>query len=111
MGTKAKSPRKLERHFKGVANHRRIQILLLISRCPEIIQEEIIEEFEQIKRFEPDNEQKLRIIPKEQVKEILGRSPDWSDMIMMRMFFELQKPHDTTFSISEEDAAEIADMY
>ena len=44
MGTKAKSPRKLERHFKGVANHRRIQILLLISRCPEIIQEDIIEE-------------------------------------------------------------------
>jgi DNA-binding MarR family transcriptional regulator len=28
---KIKGPRKLERHFKGVANHRRIQILLLIT--------------------------------------------------------------------------------
>jgi predicted transcriptional regulator len=31
---KIKSPKKLERHFKGVANHRRIQILLLISDRP-----------------------------------------------------------------------------
>ncbi len=31
MATK-KSPRKLERHFKGVANHKRIEILLLIHR-------------------------------------------------------------------------------
>ena len=33
---KVKSPRKLERHFKGVANHRRIQILQLIARNPDI---------------------------------------------------------------------------
>ena len=26
-----KGPKKLERHFKGVANHRRVQILLLIE--------------------------------------------------------------------------------
>lgn len=43
-GKKVKSPKKLERHFKGVANHRRIQILLLISRHPGIILDEIIEE-------------------------------------------------------------------
>ncbi|HOF42394.1 MAG TPA: helix-turn-helix transcriptional regulator [Candidatus Moranbacteria bacterium] len=28
---KAKSPRQIERHIKGVANHRRIEILFLIS--------------------------------------------------------------------------------
>lgn len=33
---KKKGPRKLERHFKGVANHRRIQILLLIAKRPDI---------------------------------------------------------------------------
>jgi len=33
---KLKSPRKLERHFKGVANHRRIQILLLIAEKPDL---------------------------------------------------------------------------
>lgn len=30
--TKAKGPKKLERHFKGVSNHRRIQILLLVAK-------------------------------------------------------------------------------
>lgn len=29
-----KGPKKLERHFKGVANHRRIQILLLLAKYP-----------------------------------------------------------------------------
>lgn len=31
-----KEPKKLERIFKGVANHRRIQILVLIKKNPEI---------------------------------------------------------------------------
>jgi len=45
MGVKKqKSPRKLERHFKGVANHKRIQILLFVARRPGVIQEEIIDE-------------------------------------------------------------------
>jgi DNA-binding MarR family transcriptional regulator len=36
-----KSAKKLERHFKGVANHRRIDILLLISRKPGITLDDI----------------------------------------------------------------------
>lgn len=43
---KVKSARKLERHFKGVANHRRIEILLLIGRRPGIILEDIQEVFD-----------------------------------------------------------------
>ena len=35
---------------------------------------------------------KLKILQKEEVKENLGRSPDFSDSIMMRMFFELKSP-------------------
>ena len=31
----------------------------------------------------------LKIIPKETVKDIIGRSPDYSDALAMRMFFEL----------------------
>ncbi len=34
MATTTKGPKKLERHFKGVANHRRIQILLLVAQKP-----------------------------------------------------------------------------
>lgn len=38
-----KGPKKLERHFKGVSNHRRIQILLLIARREGICLDEIAE--------------------------------------------------------------------
>jgi DNA-binding MarR family transcriptional regulator len=38
---KLKGPRKLERHFKGVSNHRRIQILLLVAKNPAISLEDI----------------------------------------------------------------------
>lgn len=44
MAKKPKSPRKLERHFKGVSNHRRIQILLLVAQWPGIILDEIQDE-------------------------------------------------------------------
>ena len=33
---KKKGPKKLERHFKGVSNHRRIQILILVAKTPGI---------------------------------------------------------------------------
>jgi DNA-binding MarR family transcriptional regulator len=40
---KAKTTKQLERHFKGVANHRRIAILLLVSKDPGITLEAISE--------------------------------------------------------------------
>lgn len=43
---KVKSARKLERHFKGVSNHRRIQILLLIAKRPGVILEDILSELD-----------------------------------------------------------------
>jgi hypothetical protein len=30
-------------------------------------------------------------MPKEKIKELLGRSPDYADALMMRMYFTLQK--------------------
>ncbi|MBI2355701.1 MAG: winged helix-turn-helix transcriptional regulator [Candidatus Doudnabacteria bacterium] len=36
-----KTAKQLERHFKGIANHRRIDILLLIARQPGINLEQI----------------------------------------------------------------------
>ena len=47
------------------------------------------EELEQVKRKDVDKDGKLGIVPKDKVKEILGRSPDISDALMMRMYFEL----------------------
>lgn len=53
--------------------------------------ETIIAEHEQIKSYKTDSDGKLRIIPKEQVKENIGHSPDYSDAMMMREWFELQQ--------------------
>jgi DNA-binding transcriptional ArsR family regulator len=36
-----KTPKQLERYFKGAANHRRIAILSLVSECNEITVDEI----------------------------------------------------------------------
>lgn len=50
---------------------------------------EIIQEHEQIKTRDADKEGKLKLIRKEDVKRILGRSPDWTDAFAMREYFEL----------------------
>jgi hypothetical protein len=47
-------------------------------------------ELEAIRRHEDMAEGKLRVIPKDEIKEALGRSPDLADMLMMRMLFELK---------------------
>ncbi len=39
-----KTSKQLERHFKGVANHRRIEILVLVNKDPGITLEQIAEE-------------------------------------------------------------------
>jgi hypothetical protein len=49
----------------------------------------IVEELEQVKQFNMDKDGKKRIIPKDKVKELIGRSPDYSDLLMMRMWFSL----------------------
>ena len=38
-----------------------------------------------------DKDNKLQIIPKEIIKAIIGRSPDYADAIMMRMYYQLDK--------------------
>ena len=42
--TKQKTPKQMERHFKGVANHRRIEILFLVSEKDGITLDGICEE-------------------------------------------------------------------
>ena len=62
--------------------------------CPDItIKNQIIEECEQVRMKDADKDNKLQIIPKETVKDIIGRSPDFSDAMAMRMYYEI----DATF--------------
>ena len=57
--------------------------------CSDTIREIIVEELEQIKGESIDSDQKLKVISKDKIKEIIGRSPDYADTLMMRMWFEL----------------------
>ncbi len=50
----------------------------------------IIEELEQVKQKILDSDMKKGVIPKDKIKELLGRSPDFADTIMMREYFELK---------------------
>ena len=52
------------------------------------IKEKIIQELEQVKQKSVDNDGKKGIIPKDKVKALIGRSPDFSDCLAMRMVFE-----------------------
>jgi len=54
--------------------------------------EGLIEELDQIRSKDADKDGKRKIVPKDEVKKNIGRSPDHADCFIMRMFFELQKP-------------------
>jgi len=65
-----------------------------ISVNPEIkpsIKEGLIEDLQQLKSKDPDNDMVQDILSKDEIKKVLGRSPDYSDALMIRMQFELNK--------------------
>lgn len=47
------------------------------------------QELENVRQKEVDDDRKKAVMPKDKIKELIGRSPDYSDAMMMRMFFEL----------------------
>ena len=55
----------------------------------ENMRNKLIEELEQWKLKTADNDKKIQIISKDEVKEIIGRSTDYSDALYEREFFEL----------------------
>lgn len=70
-----------------------------VKDCGIITQEKITEELEVIKQKDIDKDTKLAVIPKDEMKELLGRSPDYADAMMMRMYFELGQPERINISI------------
>lgn len=54
------------------------------------IKQQLVEELEQVKQKDMDKDGKKAVIPKDKVKELIGRSPDLSDSLMMRMVFEIE---------------------
>lgn len=51
----------------------------------------IVEELEQLKQKDVDSDGKKGIVGKDKVKAIIGRSPDYRDMLLMREWFNLGK--------------------
>ena len=66
----------------------RISIFKEIS--PEI-KEGLVEDLCHLKSKDPDNDLVQDIVGKDEIKKSLGRSPDYSDAVMIRMQFELNK--------------------
>lgn len=62
--------------------------------APQDIQPKIIEELEACLVADDitNDTMKLRVIKKAEVKAIIGRSPDYFDPLMMRMYYEIQPP-------------------
>ena len=51
----------------------------------------VMEEMEQVKQKDIDKDGKIALVSKDIVKQMIGRSPDEWDSIMMRYYFELNK--------------------
>ena len=71
-----------------LVNKRELYIICTVEQ-----RERIIAELSVLKEKSVDEDEKRkRIVSKEQMKEDLGHSPDYLDMLIMQMFFEIQKP-------------------
>lgn len=69
---------------------------------------DMAEELDAIKQTDRSEDGKLTIIPKTEIKEALGRSPDFADIMMMRMTFEF-KETPITFKRTMRESADIVD--
>ena len=65
------------------------QMRLMVDSQDE--RDKIIQELDVIQYRDVGKDKPLRVIPKDEIKKIIGRSPDRADTIMMRMYFELNR--------------------
>ena len=70
---------------------------LSIPNMSEELQTRIIEELDVIQAWKIEKDWPLQIIPKEEIKKILWRSPDFADVISMRVYFELIERNEPMF--------------
>jgi len=73
--------------FAEMVNERKV----FINEEDDKARESILEEMDVIKQKDPDKDGKLSIIPKDQVKALLSRSPDRLDSLFMRAYFSFAK--------------------
>ena len=81
-------------NLKSECGYRLAEIFNRISvkaNISEDVKDIINAELGQLKTYDSDKDGKLKILPKEKIKENIGRSPDYLDNFIMRMYFELKK--------------------
>ena len=64
---------------------------LVSIACDPEDKEDIKQELEWVKQKSVDTDQKKGILPKDKVKEKIGRSPDFSDSLAMRFYLDVAK--------------------
>ena len=79
----------LARHIKNAD--------LSIECADEDIKTRIIEELDVMQAWNVDKDWPLQVIPKEEIKKIIWRSPDFADAISMRVYFELVERQEPMF--------------
>ena len=68
------------------------RLIYISAKIDENTKVRIIEELEQLKSYDTDKDGKLKILPKKLIKQHIQRSPDYLDMLLMRMLPELKPP-------------------
>jgi hypothetical protein len=58
--------------------------------CNEFQERQLTEELEMVRLAKEIDASKIAIISKDEIKKKIGRSPDYSDALMMRIYFELK---------------------
>lgn len=89
-GSRAKHPEKYQ-NLKAECYYKLAEFIEFgkIVFHPLNYRDQITKELDMIRRKRPEADGKLSVTGKEEIARIHGISPDISDMIMMRMFFEL----------------------
>lgn len=90
----SKAPNPVYQNLKSECGYKLAEFvdkIYIACDMPEKEIEMIHQELGMLKTYDADKDGKLRILPKEKIKEHIGRSPDWLDIFIMRMYFEVVK--------------------
>lgn len=64
--------------------------ITIAAKVPEDTKDIINADLAQLKTYDSDKDGKLKILPKDKIKENIGRSPDYLDNFIMRMYYEVK---------------------
>ena len=70
-----------------------IKDIWIQCELPDKEKEMIRQELSYLMTYKSDEDGRMRIFPKEKIKEKIGRSPDWLDIFIMRMYYIVAPVH------------------